>query len=153
MDYEDAIGKLKDVFFAELSTQIDLMNAKRTDTVLAKMQAVYEESLDDKAKSYNYFGFIGTADAKVVVNGPATACSYVVEICLFIPDIQDKLIKKKLYRYNYCILEAVKKSWPKLKIGSPVELALLTPLNASLNNSSTRYKLLGVHVNFTMFSN
>lgn len=151
MDYEDFFLKLKTYFAAELIVQLGLINTKRTDTVLMPPSEWYEESLDDTAKSYEYFAFIGTANAQGKANGNQIAIEYDIEIDLFIPDQQNGLIQKEIKRYNQALLKTAQSCWRKVAVGyGDVEINILAPINASLNNSSRAYKLLGINLKFTM---
>ena len=154
MEYEDLFNKIKTAFTAELIVQITAMNIARTDTVLVAPGAWYEESLDDEAKSYDYFAFIGTSDTSGKGNGPALAVDYAIEIDLFIPNRQNGLIQKEIKRYNHILMKTAQNIWRKVANGyGDIEINVLSPINASLNNSSRAYKLLGINLKFTMVHN
>lgn len=153
MDYEDFFNKLLAQFKIELNAQIDAMNTKRTDTALSYPSEWYEESLDDTAKSYDFFAFIGTANAVGRNNGRALAVDYEIEIDYFLPDEQDQLLQKKIKRLNMCLMRASQNVWRKVGYSQPVEINLLTPFSAQLNNNSRTYKLLGINLKFTMVFN
>ena len=119
----------------------------------------FDESLDDKAKSFDFFGFIGTASASGVAKGSATAIDYEIEIDLFIPNPQLQndgsldinSFQKTLKRYNQVLINTSKAMWRKVGV-QDIEINVLSPINASLNNSSRAYKLLGINLKFTMVS-
>lgn len=154
MDYEDLFAKILSYYKTELNAQIDAINTAKTDAVLIKPAAWYEESLDDEAKSFDYFAFIGTANSTGKTTGRAIAIEYEIEIDLFIPNAQDGKIQKKLKRYNQAMLKAAQNTWRKVGLGyGDLEINILSPINASLNNSSRAYKLLGINLKFTMVFN
>jgi len=141
---------------AIMSSAIDAINVKRTDTELMKPQQWLSESMDDEAKSYDLFGFIGSLDPDGQSAGSAVAVNYGIEIDLFIPDEEEfpGILQKKLKRYNQALLTATQNTWSKVAVGyGNVELKFLAPISASLNNSSRAYKLLGIQLKFTMVFN
>ena len=160
MDYEKFYYKLFKAFTAEFTAQITAMNTlKNDDIVLSDMGEWFDESLDDKAKSFDFFGFIGTANAPGVAKGSATAIDYEIEIDLFIPNPQLQndgsldinSFQKTLKRYNQVLINTSKAMWRKVGV-QDIEINVLSPINASLNNSSRAYKLLGINLKFTMVS-
>lgn len=153
MDYEDFYIKFVAAFKVQFTIELAKTNTKRNDN-LPDMGHWLEESLDDTAKSYEYFGFFFTANSTGVPNGRAIAVNYEMEIDLFIPDNQDGEIQTKLKRYNQVLRSTSQAVWAKVGAGiSAPTISFLTPINATLNNSSKVYKLLGIQVSFTMVFN
>ena len=154
MDYEQVFDKIKLEFFKAFAVHLYIMNEKRDDTTLFEPQAIYVESLDDEAKSFDHFAFIGTSASTGVTSGRAIGVTYEVEIDLFIPDKQNGKIQKELRRYNHVMMKAAQDCYGKVLNGyGNTEINILAPISANLNNSSRAYKLLGINLKFTMVYN
>ena len=160
MDFEQFYYKLFTAFTAEFTAQVTVMNTKKNDGItLEDMGEWFDESLDDKAKSFDRFGFIGTANASGRASGSAIAVDYELEIDLFIPNpqianstpLEINEFQKIMKRYNQVLINTTKAMWRKVGV-QDVEINILSPINASLNNSSRAYKLLGINLKFTMVS-
>ena len=168
MDFEVFYYKFFSAFVAEFSAQVDAMNTAKNNGLPVEEQIIlndmgewFDESLDDKAKSFDFFGFIGTANKSGQTNGRALAADYELEIDLFIPNpqIQNSTtleinnFQRILKRYDQVLMNTSQNMWRKVAPGMDVQINVLSPINASLNNSSRAYKLLGINLKFTMVFN
>lgn len=152
LDFEEAykmyVGKFKTAFDQALTN----IEAEKNDGIIMdKPQAWYDDTLDETAKNFDFYGLISSIINPATVNGDTIAGNYELEFIMFVPNqqLEADVLRKKLLRYSRAFYDASKKCYRAVPGFAVAGVANLAPVNAQLN-SSLPYKVVGIAISFTL---
>lgn len=154
-DIETFTDQLVASLKTNLAGKITAINAEKADAITLKQipdPAWYFESFDDANHNYDSFMFYQISDMQTTVAGPQAVQTISFEILMFMVDPNDATnLQKKILRYWRCIQDAAAATWDDVGRGyDRATIKNLMPISLQNVNSSIKYKVFGVSLEFTI---
>lgn len=131
---------------------IDLEKGGEITTELVDDNAYIFQSLDNMPVNFDPILFYGISDMGSKSIPGASAKIFTVEISVIKTDDESTEIGKKLLRYGRALEEIFEENYFKINNVRPkIEIASLQPVSFKLQNSSNRFKAIGIEIETSIF--
>lgn len=149
-DLESILSDLEELLQGLLNLKLNEIDAEKDDGITLKeldTNAFHFQTLNQKNANYNPIILYGVEGAEAQPIGPATLHKYNLSVVVALADNgQDRVIVKRLLRYQRAIKEVIHENWDRLNNGVNLMIRELPP---DLNNAEG-YKVIGLMLEATI---
>lgn len=140
---------------ANLNDKIAAIDLEKNDAITTPPipdEAYIFQSLDEGVQNYDPFIFYGISRVEGEAIDSANSELWSVEITVIKTDSDSKIVTRQLLRYGRALKEIFQENYYKINsVRQKLRVSSLEPISFSSQNSSNRFKAIGVEIEFSTF--